>query len=155
MPPATAATCVLAGPTAVLIRGASGAGKSRLALDILDHPAPFRFARLVGDDQVLLEAVSGRLLARPSPALAGRIELRGLGLLRLAHEPVARVGLVADLVNAGEAPRLPLPEQSKIRIEGVHLPRLALAAHTHGLSRIALTALAWLGRHDGLDAFAR
>ena len=43
-----------------------------------------RFARLVGDDRVHVEAAGGRLLVRPAPALAGLIEVRGIGVLRLS-----------------------------------------------------------------------
>src|SRR5262249_57664514 len=65
-----------------------------------------RFARLVGDDRVHLEARHGRLIVRPGAALAGLIEVRGLGIRRLDHEPMAVVGLVVDLA-AEDAGRLP------------------------------------------------
>ena len=66
------ASAVLAGPRALLIRGPGGAGKSRLALDLLAaaQTGLLRFARLVGDDRVHIEACHGRLLVRPAPALA-------------------------------------------------------------------------------------
>lgn len=101
------AGAVLTGATAVLILGTSGSGKSRLALALLDAAAAglLPFARLVADDRALLEARNGRLLVRPAPALAGLIELRGVGLLRFPHEPLARVGLVIDLGQTGD--RLP------------------------------------------------
>ena len=98
------ASAVLVGARAVLIRGPSGAGKSRLALDLIEagRAGRLRFARLVGDDRVHLESAGGRLLVRPAAALAGLIEVRGVGILRLDHEPCAVVGLVVDL-----APRTP------------------------------------------------
>lgn len=122
------ASAVLVGERAVLIRGPSGAGKSTLALALVQaaragSPA---FARLVGDDRVHLEAAAGRLLVRPAPALAGLLEVRGLGILRLPHEPRAVVGLVVDL--AADAPRLPDPAQRQVEIEGIALARLAVAA---------------------------
>src|SRR4029077_15340497 len=86
-PPATVhASAVLVGPRAVLIRGPSGSGKSRLALELIEmaRTGSLPFARLVADDRVHLEAAHGRLLARPAEALAGLIEVRGGGLLRLA-----------------------------------------------------------------------
>jgi serine kinase of HPr protein (carbohydrate metabolism regulator) len=86
-----------------------------------------RFARLIGDDRVHLEAGHGRLLVRPAAALAGLIEVRGVGILRLDHEPVAVVGLVVDLA-AQDAERLPSPTAAVTVIAGVQLPRLALAA---------------------------
>jgi hypothetical protein len=101
------AGAVLTGATAVLILGASGSGKSRLALALLNAAAAglLPFARLVADDRALLEARHGRLLVRPAPPLAGLLELRGVGLLRFPHEPVARVGLAITLGQTGD--RLP------------------------------------------------
>ena len=128
------ASAVLAGPRAVLIRGPSGAGKSRLALDLIAAAASGQlpFARLVADDRAELEAVGGRLLVRPAPPLAGLIEVRGLGIRRLPHEPVAVVGLVVDLA-ASDAARLPAPEQRQAAIAGVVLPRIAVAADAPAL----------------------
>src|SRR6202035_6141888 len=83
------ASAVLVGARAVLIRGPSGAGKSRLALALIEaaRAGTLRFARLVGDDRVHLEPANGRLLVRPAEALAGLIEVRGVGIRPLAHEP--------------------------------------------------------------------
>jgi serine kinase of HPr protein (carbohydrate metabolism regulator) len=123
------ASAVLVGARAVLIRGPSGSGKSRLALDLIsaaDVGGPLRFARLVADDRAEVEAVGGRLLVRAAPPLAGLIEVRGLGIRRVPHEPVAVVGLVVDLA-AADAQRLPAPEQARVTIEGVALARIAIA----------------------------
>ena len=122
--PSVHASAVLAGARAVLIRGASGTGKSRLALALL-QAASLPFARLVGDDRVHLEAHHERLLVRPAAALAGLIEVRGLGIRQLDHEPVAMVGMVVDLA-ADDAERLPAAQDTIIA--GVRLPRLAVAA---------------------------
>ena len=121
------ASAVLAGARAVLIRGPAGAGKSRLALALI-QAAQCRlitFARLVGDDRIELAASHGRLLARPPPALAGLIEVRGLGIRRLAHEPVAVIGLVVDLASP-DAERLPEPVAQEIAIASIALPLLAI-----------------------------
>jgi HPr kinase/phosphorylase len=124
--PTVHASAVLIGARAVLIRGPSGAGKSRLALELIEaaRAGSLRFARLVGDDRVHLECSGGRLLVRPADALAGMIELRGAGILRLPHEACAVVGLVVDL-DAKDAERL--PEQRHTEIDGIGLPRLAVA----------------------------
>jgi serine kinase of HPr protein (carbohydrate metabolism regulator) len=116
---------VVAGARAVLIRGPAGAGKSRLALALINagQTGLIRFARLVGDDRVELEACHGRLLVRPATALAGLIELRGLGIRQLPYESVAVVGLVVDLA-ATDAERL--PEPSEATISEVRIPRLAV-----------------------------
>ena len=74
-----------------------------------------------------MESHSGRLLVRPAPALAGLIEIRGLGIRRLPFEPVAVVGLVVDLA-AADAGRLPAETAGNAQIAGVTLPRLAVAA---------------------------
>jgi serine kinase of HPr protein (carbohydrate metabolism regulator) len=80
---------------------------------------------LVGDDRVHLAACHGRLLVRPAAALAGLIEIRGLGIRRLDHEPVAVVGLIVDLASA-DAERL--PREDTIAIQELMLPRLPIAA---------------------------
>ncbi len=122
------ASAVLVGRRAVLIRGPSASGKSRLALELIEagRIGSVLFARLVADDRVHLEAVGGRLLARPAAALAGLIEVRGVGLLRVAHEPSAVVGFVVDLA-AADAVRLPEPDKRRANIDGILLPRLAVA----------------------------
>jgi HPr kinase/phosphorylase len=129
------ASAVLADAHAVLIRGPAGAGKSQLALALIaaGQTGLLRFARLVGDDRVHLEPHHGRLLVRPAAALAGLIEVRGLGIRRLDHEPVARVGLVVDLA-AEDAERL--PAGSETLVCGVRLPRLAVAAGAAPLAAV-------------------
>ena len=67
------------------------------------------------------------MLVRPAPALAGMLEIRGLGIRRLPYEPVAAVGLVVDLA-AEDAARHPGQEAGKTVIGGVSLPRLAVAS---------------------------
>jgi serine kinase of HPr protein (carbohydrate metabolism regulator) len=132
------ASAVIIGPKAVLIRGPSGAGKSRLAWAVLQSALPF--ARLVGDDRVHVEPHGGRLLVRPAAALAGLIEIRGLGIRRLDHEPVAVVGLVVDLA-AEDAERLPTIGSDQTILEGIALPRLAVAPEADPLPVL----LAFLG----------
>jgi serine kinase of HPr protein (carbohydrate metabolism regulator) len=121
------AAAVLAGPRAILIRGPAGAGKSRLALALI-QAAQCRlitFARLVGDDRIELVAAHGRLLARAPRALAGLLEVRGLGIRRLDYEPVAVVGLVVDLATPA-AERLPAAAEQQVEVAGITLPRLAI-----------------------------
>ncbi len=134
IPPTIHASAVLAGARALLIRGPSGSGKSRLALDLLGAAGGgwLPFARLVGDDRLHVEAVHGRLLVRPAPALAGLLEVRGLGIRHLPHEPLACVGLVVDLA-AADAGRLPAEGSLETEVAGVRLPRLAVAAGAEAL----------------------
>jgi serine kinase of HPr protein (carbohydrate metabolism regulator) len=129
------ASAVLVGTGAVLIRGPSGSGKSRLALDLIEagRAGALRFVRLVADDRVYLEPAGGRLLARPAESLAGLIEVRDVGVLRVAYEPIAVVGLVVDLA-AADADRLPDVAQRRTTVEGIELPRLAVASGASALS---------------------
>jgi HPr kinase/phosphorylase len=135
------ASAVLVGARAVLIRGPAGAGKSALALRLLQaaETGLVRFARLVADDRAHVEACHGRLLVRPPQRLAGLLEIRGLGIRRLPFEPVALVGLVADLAVA-EVDRLPQPQERQALIEGISLPRLAVAPGLDPLSRLLAMA---------------
>jgi HPr kinase/phosphorylase len=125
----THASAVLIGPKAVLIRGASGAGKSKVTWRLIEagRQGVLPFARLVADDRVELEASHGRLLVRPAQNLAGLLEIRALGIRRLDYEPVAVVGLVLDLGSPGPE-RLPSPEAAQARVEGIVLPRLGAAS---------------------------
>jgi len=140
--PSIHASAVLVGATALLIRGASGIGKSRLVLDILQasnagagaSPGALPFARLVADDRCQLAARHGRLLVRPPPVLAGLIESRGLGLLRMDYEPIAQVGAAIDLDTAAE--RLPDAAAHEVLMEGVRLPRYAVAPGTAALALV-------------------
>ncbi len=136
------ASAVLVGARAVLIRGAAGAGKSRLALDLIQSASrgALGFARLIADDRVHIETAHGRLIVRPPAALAGLIEVRGLGIRQLPYEPMAAVSLVIDLGDA-DAERLPAPEALATTIEGITLPRLAFARGTDALPAV-LAALA-------------
>ena len=120
------ASCVLLGETGVLIRGASGAGKSMLAWTLIETELNAgRQACLVADDRVLLSVEGGRLVARAPHKLAGLIELRGLGILRVAFAPRAIIDLIVDLSET-PPPRLPDPEAQVTRLEGVVVPRLAV-----------------------------
>jgi HPr kinase/phosphorylase len=134
--PTVHASAVLVGARAVLIQGASGSGKSRLALALLQAAdnGTLPFARLVGDDRIHLEAAHGRLLVRPAALLEGQIEVRGLGIRRVPYEPVAVVGLVIDLGAIVE--RLPAAEHEVTVLSGIPLPRLAVAGVMDPLPRL-------------------
>jgi serine kinase of HPr protein (carbohydrate metabolism regulator) len=123
------ASAVLVGARAILIRGPASSGKSQLAWNLITVAAQgaLPFARLVADDRAYVERYSGQLLVRPAPALAGMIEIHGLGIRRIEFEPVAVVGLVVDLA-ATDAARYPDVDAAKTSLAGVTLPRLAVAA---------------------------
>lgn len=127
------ATAIALGRRAVLIRGASGAGKSDLALRCLAlGPSPLvsQPARLVSDDQVRLECRDGRLYARAPTEIAGLLEIRGLGIHRVAATAgETEVTLAADLLASHAPPpeRYPDPWPQAAYL-GVHLPLLRLHA---------------------------
>jgi serine kinase of HPr protein (carbohydrate metabolism regulator) len=138
--PTIHACAVLVGARALLIRGPAGAGKSRLALELIQAGASGRlaFVRLVADDRVHVAAAHGRLIARAPANLAGLLEIRGIGIRRLPHEPMAAVGLVVDLATAVE--RMPPAAATEAEVEGVRLPRLAVAPGADAFS-LVLAAL--------------
>jgi HPr kinase/phosphorylase len=121
------ATAIVIGESGVLIRGEPGTGKSSLAIDLLATCArESKFARLIGDDRLLVTAKGGRVIARPHPAVAGLIERRGLGLTPMPWVPAAVIRFVVDLTQQ-TVPRLPAPEAMVVTLAGVALPRLELA----------------------------
>jgi serine kinase of HPr protein (carbohydrate metabolism regulator) len=123
--PSIHASAVLIGREAVLIRGPSGSGKSRLAFELIlaGRSGQIPAAVLVGDDRIHLEARQGRLWARPTPRLAGLIEVRGLGIRRCDFVSEAPVGWVVDL-DAADGTRLPIPESLKTTLSGIELSRI-------------------------------
>lgn len=135
---------MLAGRSAVLIRGASGSGKSRLAAALIEagEKGTSPPARLVADDRVHLFAANGRLLAAAPEPIRGKIEIRGLGVRDVDCEPLALVGLVVDL-GAPDAGRMPDNAASSVEISGVKLSRLPVAAGTDALPAVlaAISAL--------------
>jgi HPr kinase/phosphorylase len=145
--PSVHASAVRVGDRAVLIRGPSGSGKSRLAFNLIlaGRAGQLPPAVLVGDDRVHLDTVGGQLWVRPAPELAGLIEVRGLGIRRCDFANEAVVGLVADLAAAE---RLPPPEALSIRLNGVLLPRIPIGT---GYDPLPLIAAA-LTTTDGSDS---
>jgi HPr kinase/phosphorylase len=123
------ASAVLVGARAVLIRGPSGSGKSRLAWALIaaGQTQLLPFTRLIADDRVELETCNGRLLVRPPDTLAGLLEVRGLGIRRVPHEPVAVVARVVDLA-AADVQRMPTPTERETMIAGIALSRLPVAS---------------------------
>jgi serine kinase of HPr protein (carbohydrate metabolism regulator) len=112
------AGCVAIAGRGVLIEGPSGAGKSDLALRLID-----RGATLVSDDYTNLSAVDGRVIASPPDTIAGRMEVRGLGIVDRPHLRHVAVALVAT-IGAPER----MPEPSTRQIAGIVLPVIVVAA---------------------------
>ncbi len=115
------ASCVAIGGRAVLIAGPSGSGKSDLALRLID-----RGAVLVSDDYTLLIRKDGALVATAPATIAGRIEVRGLGIIDMPGIANVPAVLVVELADAVE--RMP-PKGAVRRIAGVDLPLIRLTGH--------------------------
>jgi HPr kinase/phosphorylase len=147
--PTIHASAVLTGARAVLIRGPAGSGKSRLAFNLIQAASHGKliFARLVADDRVHVEAAHDRLIARPPAALAGLLEVRGLGILQLPYEPAAVVSWLVDL-DAATTMRLPDDSAAHAVVAGVRLWRLAVAPGCDPVP-IVLAAVTWPLRQFG------
>jgi HPr kinase/phosphorylase len=132
------ADALLIGAAGLLLRGPSGSGKSGLARELIAIAEGRRlFARLIGDDRVEIENRHGRLVARAHPAIAGAIEERGVGIVRIAHESQGVIRCVIDLTGRGDPPpqRCPDPESAATTLCGVTLPRLRADAGESGAGR--------------------
>lgn len=139
-PVALHASCVLVGEAGILLKGPAGSGKSSLSRRVVEAARrQGLFARLVGDDRILVSASAGRLLAGPHPALAGAIEVRGMGILEMSHAAAAVVRLVVDCGDAPE--RFPSEDQRVTEICGIVLPRLAAGPEEADKVLLKLTAL--------------
>ncbi len=114
------ASCVAAGSRGILLLGASGQGKSDLALRLID-----RGARLVADDRCDIWFERGRLWCRPPEVLTGKLEIRGLGIV---EQPwVAPVPLALAVRLSDRYERLP-PAQRVETVAGQQLASLTLSA---------------------------
>ena len=129
------ASCVAFGEIGVLVRGQPGSGKSSLCLSLIDGSGfglgqTLMRAVLVADDQVEIASEAGRILASPPAALAGKLEIRGLGIVNLGFKQRVTIGLVVDLTPTAEIGRLPEPHDLLTDIASITLPRFMLDAKT-------------------------
>lgn len=134
------ASAVAIGGRAVLIGGRSGAGKSDLALRLID-----RGAVLVSDDYTIVRRTGGRAFASAPPTIIGKIEVRGLGIAELETAQDVPVALFVDLDQAPE--RQPEPGEARM-VAGVSIPVLHLA----GLEASAPLKVEMALRQFGLHA---
>ena len=125
----------------VLLRGPSGAGKSDLALRLIEAGA-----RLVADDQTALARRGRRLVGAAPKTIAGLLEVRGVGIVKLGRSQLMAqtpISLLVDLALPERIERLPEPARESVL--GVELPVLALApfeASATAKLRLALTQIA-------------
>ncbi|RED51412.1 HPr kinase/phosphorylase [Aestuariispira insulae] len=130
----THATTVAINGHAVMLTGPSGTGKSDLALRLIDQGA-----QLVADDRTCLTVIENRLLASPPHTIAGKMEIRGVGIVEMPHQTALPVRLIAKLVPDHEIERL--PEKQNLEFLGVHIPLILVCgfhASTPAKIRIAL-----------------
>lgn len=116
---------------AVLISGPSGSGKSDLTLRLLD-----RGFTLVSDDQTLVKREGERLIASAPPIIAGKLEIRGIGIVEMDHTGDVPIALLVELTS--EIQRL--PDDSRERpIAGIPLPLVSIdAMSASAASKVAL-----------------
>jgi serine kinase of HPr protein (carbohydrate metabolism regulator) len=126
---------------AVLLRGPSGAGKSDLALRLVGAGA-----RLVADDQTDLARQGNQLIASAPERIAGLIEARGIGIVKLGRDQTVRRAAVVLLVDLAPPERIArLPEPASENVLGIDLPVVSLAPFEASASaklRLALARIA-------------
>lgn len=119
------ATCIAIMGSGVLLRGPSGSGKSDLALRLIDQGAS-----LIGDDYCEYHVHDGELFASPKETIAGLIEVRELGIVRLPYLSSVPIRLVVDLRPSPTASQSEtierLPCLETVEIAGVRLPLIHL-----------------------------
>jgi len=132
------ATTVAVDGHGVAIAGASGSGKSDLALRLIDGGA-----RLVADDQTRIERQGDRLVAAAPAAIAGLLEVRGVGVVDLPHQEFVVLRLIVEAVPSAEVERMPPPESREMLGLAVPLVRLdPFAVSACAKVRLAVSKLA-------------
>lgn len=131
------ATTVSVDGAGVVLRGPSGSGKSDLAIRLIHDGA-----QIIADDQTILYAEHGRLMAQSPPEIAGKMEIRGVGIIKMGPPAVAPVAIVIDMVEIHDVPRI--PDFEPIELVGHSVPRIHLSPMEMSAAakvRLALRAL--------------
>lgn len=125
------ATAIVIGKTGLLFLGPSGSGKSSLAFSCLTAAKPLGLAAaLVADDRVLITEHDGSIFAECPPSIAGLMEIRYTGIVRLPYVQKAEMHFAIRPVDPATAERLP-PEDEQINVTGsIRLPLVRLSANS-------------------------
>lgn len=123
------ATAILVGKTGLLFLGPSGSGKSSLAFSCLAAAKPLGLAAsLIADDRVLISEQDGSLIAECPPSIAGLMEIRYTGIVRMPYVSRAEMHFAVRPVDPTTAERMP-PEDEWIDITvSTRLPLIRLSA---------------------------
>ena len=117
------ATAIVIGATGILITGPSGAGKTTLALALVEAARRAHlFAAFVADDQALLSNAHGRLLAAAPEAIAGLVEIRGSGIAPVSNITAAVMDFALLLVAPEQGERIPEPGEVFEALPGLSVP---------------------------------
>lgn len=127
MPSNLHATALVVGTTGLILLGPSGIGKSSMALRLIGGARRSgHFATLVSDDQVFLEPVNDRIVARAPDTIKGLIELRGSGIGRMDFVEKVVLRIALQLIVPDAASRIPEENQRWEPFPGICCPLYSL-----------------------------
>ncbi|MBC8038278.1 MAG: HPr kinase/phosphatase C-terminal domain-containing protein [Rhizobiales bacterium] len=143
--------CLSVGEFGVLLLGPPGSGKSDLALRLVDQPGcgisgALKYAQLVADDQVAVKLEGGQLIASAPPAIAGRAEIRGLGIVNVSYRAQVVLAIAVQLTARQAIERLPEIEKTRYEILGTSLPMVLIDAASASAPARIRAALDWIPR---------
>lgn len=145
-------SCLSVGEAGVLLLGPPGSGKSDLVLRLIDQPGlgisgTLKQTQLVADDQVVIKLAGGQLVASAPPAIAGCLEIRGLGLAGLSHRAEVVLAFAVRLNSRETIERLPDTEKNRFEILGTSLPLVLIDPASASAPARIRAALDWLDRN--------
>lgn len=121
----------------MLLTGVSGSGKSDLALRLLQQGFT-----LVSDDQTVIKRDGDRLLATAPPSIAGKLEVRGIGIVEMETLSDVPVALIVELLTDMER----LPDDGRARdVLGISIPLVTIDATTASAPAKVIVALDHVG----------
>jgi HPr kinase/phosphorylase len=140
-------TCISVNGEGILILGRPGAGKSDLALRLIDEPGhgisgALMRSELVSDDQVIITRREGKLIASAPSNISGKLEIRGLGIVALATQSSVPLSLIVKLQVHSAIERL--PDRGTFDILGLALPLVEIDGNSPSAPARLRAALQWL-----------